>query len=257
LEAARVVLVDDDVSIRRLVTMALAELPIELVVCASGAEALEALRLAPAQLLITDLMMPGMSGFELLQRLAAEPSLRGSARLAVFSAGLNAEAQAQLAGLGVWREISKPVSVLALAATVEEALAEGTAPQAPVGPAPEAAAADATPSDEAQAIRTHFAGNAELFHAFKAGCLLQFHEDLHQLQAALDRRDAGALQRLGHSLKSVLRTLGFAQAASHARALEVAAAGLDWAAGAAHGSALRLALESLALPAPPARPPGG
>jgi CheY-like chemotaxis protein len=255
LEAARVVLVDDDVSIRRLVTMALAELPIELVVCASGAEALEALRLAPARLLITDLMMPGMSGFELLQRLVAEPSLRGSARLAVFSAGLNAEAQARLAGLGVWREISKPVSVLALAATVEEALAEdeqapAAAPQAP-------ASANAPPSDEAQAIRTHFAGNAELFHAFKAGCLLQFQDDLRQLQAALDRRDAGALRRLGHSLKSVLHTLGFAQAASHARALEVAAAGQDWAAVAAHGSALRLSLESLAVAASPARPSGG
>lgn len=237
--------------------MALADLPIELVVCASGAEALEALRRDPARLLITDLMMPDMSGFELLQRLAAEPGLRGGARLAVFSAGLNADAQARLTGLGVWREITKPVSVLVLASTVEEALAEGTAPQAPVGPAPEAAAADARPSDEAHAIRTHFAGNAELFHAFKAGCLLQFQEDLHQLQAALDQRDAGALRRLGHSLKSVLLTLGFAEAASHARALEVAAAGQDGAASAAHGSALRLALGSLALADPPARPSGG
>lgn len=243
MKPARVVLVDDDPSIRRLVTLALEDLPIDLVACASGAEALAALRAAPARLLITDLMMPGMSGLELLQRLAEEPALRGGARLLVYSAGLTAEAQAQLAGLDVWRELAKPVSVLTLVAAVEEGLS-GTA-----APAASDAAAREPPVGEADAIRTHFAGNAALFHAFKAGCAAQFRDDLHELQAALLARDGGSLRRLGHNLKSVLHSLGFALAAGDARRLETAAAASDWAACTDHAAGLHAALEPLASPA--------
>lgn len=243
MKPARVVLVDDDPSIRRLVTLALEDLPIDLVACASGPEALAALRAAPARLLITDLMMPGMSGPELLQRLAAEPALRGGARLLVYSAGLTAEAQARLAGLDVWRELAKPVSVLTLVAAVEEGLSGTTAPAVPD------VAAGEPPVGEADAIRTHFAGNAALFHAFKAGCAVQFRDDLRQLQAALQARDSGSLRRLGHNLKSVLYSLGFALAACDARRLETAAVASDWAACAEHAASLRSALELLASPA--------
>lgn len=253
----RVVLVDDDPMIRRLVAMALDDLPITLVSCASGEEALAALRQAPARLLITDLMMPGMNGHELLERVLAEPSLHAGARLAVFSAGLNPEAQARLAGLPVWRLITKPVSVLTLAETVEEALADGpgddiaasaAGPQAvatdgSIGEPPDDRPVDArqvprslssSPGkhlpepDEAAAIRDHFAGQAELFRAFKSSCLVQFRDDLAQGRSAVERRDAPALRRLAHSLKSVLLTLGHPQVSETARRLEHAAAAADW-----------------------------
>ena len=100
---ARVVLVDDDASIRRLVALALEDLPVELVACADAAQARQALRDAPAALLLTDLMMPGESGMALLQLLAADPGLRGPAQLAVFSAGVDEATQAALDALGVWR----------------------------------------------------------------------------------------------------------------------------------------------------------
>lgn len=259
MSTARVVLVDDDASIRRLMTMALEEMPIELVVCAGGVEAIEALRQAPAALLITDLMMPGMSGFELLQRLADEPALRGGARLAVFSAGLNAQARAQLTELNVSREITKPVSVLALMAFVEEAVApERQAGTAALESAPTSREPlPAQPLDDAigetAAIRSFFAGNAELFHAFKAGCAVQFQDDLRQLQAAVERHDCGALRRLGHSLKSVLKTLGHADASGRAAALERAAASGERYACATHGAALSAALEALLRPGSDAR----
>lgn len=251
---ARVVLVDDDASIRHLMTMALADLPIELVVCAGGAEAIEALREAPAALLITDLMMPGMSGFELLQRLADEPALRGGARLAVFSAGLNAQARAQLAELDVSREITKPVSVLALMAFVEQAVAPGSQAglaaleSAPKSREPLPAQPRDAAIDEAAAIRHYFAGNAELFHAFKAGCAAQFQDDLRQLRAAVEHHDSDALRRLAHSLKSVLMTLGHTEASGRAGALERAAVSGDRDVCATHGAALGAALEALLQP---------
>jgi CheY-like chemotaxis protein len=84
----RVVCVDDDASIRRFVELALEDLPVELLTCADATTARELLRQGPVALLITDLMMPGESGFELLASLMADPALRGGALLAVFSAGL-------------------------------------------------------------------------------------------------------------------------------------------------------------------------
>ncbi len=229
----RVVLVDDDASIRRLVTLTLEDLEVELVCCASAPEALEALRAAPARLVITDLMMPGVSGFDLLQQLVEQPALRGQARLAVFSAGLGAEVQKRLAGLPVWRQITKPVSVVALLEAVEEALAGG---EAPAGPTADATAA---PGGEAAAIAEFFAGDAALFHAFRDGCRLQFRSDLAQAEAAVAAGDTSALRHLAHSLKSVLLTLGEPAASAAARALEQAMAQGDWPAAAEPWGRLR------------------
>ena len=218
---ARVLLVDDDASIRRFVALALEDLPIDLIACASVPQAREALRAAPVRLLITDLMMPGESGLDLLQQLADDPTLRGDARLAVFSAGLNAAMQERLAGFDVWRQLAKPISVVALDACVRDALAE--APRAAATPTvtpPPPADPSAT---EDAAVAQHFAGERALFEAFRASCLTQFVADAHAGDAALQRGDLPVLHRLGHSLKSVLTTLGRAAPAAMARELEQAA----------------------------------
>lgn len=58
----RVLLVEDDPSLRRFVALALDELDIQLLRCASVAEAVEVLSQGPVRLVLTDLMMPGESG---------------------------------------------------------------------------------------------------------------------------------------------------------------------------------------------------
>lgn len=237
--APRVVLVDDDASIRRFVALALEELPIELVPCASAAEARQALRAAPAALLITDLMMPGETGFDLLRQLAEQPALRGPARLAVFSAGLNAAARERLAALGVWRELDKPVSLAALEACVAEAT--GLAAAAPV--APGAAPGGAFSAAERHAIEAAFGGDGELFRAFRDGARAQFTHDLAEGDRALAAADWPALRRLAHSLKSVLTLLGNDAAATTARTLEAAAAAADADTCRARWPLLRAALE--------------
>jgi CheY-like chemotaxis protein len=219
-----VVLADDDASIRRLVELALEDLEVDLVCCADGRAALDALRVAPARLLITDLMMPGMDGYELLRRLAGDPGLMAGARLVVFSAGLNAKAQVRLAGLPVWRQIDKPVSVVALARMVREAI-DGL-PPTPVPPTPDPAGR----WDEAAAVAAHFGGDASLYQKFRESCLGQFAHDLRAADAASDGRDSAALRRVAHSLKSVLLLLGAAAGSELARRLEQAAADGNWAA---------------------------
>ena len=264
----RVLLVDDDASVRRLVALALDGLPLELLSCADGAAALALLETGPVQVLVTDLMMPGVSGLELLQRLAREPALRQGAELVAFSAGIDAATRQQLQSLGVHRMLSKPVSLKALEDVVMEAVTNSAARMAPAALAPAELQADATPAavagpaagdapapghaapaDEARAIANHFGGDAGLFHAFRQSCLPQFGADLAEGDAAWARADAPAVRRLAHSLKSVLATLGHTQAAAWARTVESAAAADHLAPSQDAWFALREALQDLAAAA--------
>jgi CheY-like chemotaxis protein/HPt (histidine-containing phosphotransfer) domain-containing protein len=224
-----VLLVDDDASIRRFVAMALDTLDIELVACGSVAEALEALRRqGPVRLILTDLMMPGENGLVLLQRLAEEPALRGGARVAVFSAGLHG-VRAELARHDIWCQLSKPVSAVELEARVREAVAAEGASAYPAERVPARTGPDGDGLDAAApgAIDAHFAGNRELFLAFREGCLSQFEADIVRGNENLRRADLPALRHLAHSLKSVLTLLGEDELSGVARQLEDSAARAD------------------------------
>ena len=222
----RVVCVDDDASIRRFVGLVLEDLPVEFVACADAPAARQALRQGPVALLITDLMMPGESGFDLLASLAADPALRGGALLAVFSAGLNATTRARLEGLDVWRELDKPVSVTALEDCVTAALQLPGAAQ-PAAAAPPAGMPADFDDGERRAIAEGFGGDAKLFAAFRAHVWQQLPQDRRALAASLALADWPALHRQAHSVKGVLATLGDTTGRGLALALEEAAATAD------------------------------
>lgn len=241
-ELPHVVFVDDDEAIRRLVASVLEDLPIDLRCCASVAEARAALRARPAQLLITDLMLPVETGFDLLESLAAEPALRAGARLVVFSAGLHAATRARLAGLDVWRELAKPVSLQALEDCVNDALALGPA-AGDVSGGDGGGGGDGTGqggaqngeaaqllAHEVQAIAAQFGGDATLYLDFRAQARAQWTQDLQDGARCVLQQDWPALHRLGHSLKGVLSLLGDEPGAALARRLETVAAAADAAA---------------------------
>lgn len=225
----RVLLVEDDLSLQRFVAMALEDSPVDLVAVQDVDAALAQLRARPFDLVLTDLMLPGRHGTGLLADLQADPSLRGAARVAVFSAGLNAQVRQQLLALGAWRFLSKPCSLAELQACIDElppADADTDADTdagtgAPTAtPDPERPAAPLDPAAEAAAIEQHFGGHAALYHAFRASCLAQFPLDLEAGQLACEQGDTQRLRHLAHSLKSVLLTLGHPAAAELARQLE-------------------------------------
>lgn len=205
----RVLLVEDDPSIRRFVQIALEELPIEFVEAATLAEARAALAAGAVRLVICDLMLPDGSGVDLLHELAAARGNASRPRLVAFSAGISAERREQLEGLGVDEVLAKPVPLDQLEACAQRALDD--APAAAPAPAP-------------GAVTQFFAGDAALYEAYRASCLPQFLRDVRQGDAALDAGDLGALRRLAHSLKSVLLTLGYGSDSERAAALDRAAA---------------------------------
>lgn len=241
----RVLLVEDDLSLQRFVQLALEDFEIELLTVGSVDAGLAELARAPAALVLTDLMLPDRSGFELIDTLAAQPALRAGARLAVFSAGLTPSTRERLERPEVWRLLSKPCGLAELEACVRDALAEGAATPAPKPALESTADADTPQARQAAAIAEHFGGNAPLYHAFRASCLQQFRADMAEGEQALAGGDAPALRRLAHSLKSVLLSLGHDEAAALAKALEQAGEAADEAAMRTLWPQLRTALGAL------------
>jgi signal transduction histidine kinase/CheY-like chemotaxis protein len=73
LDHKRVLVVDDDPEARAMLAKILKEEHAEVVGAASGDEAMTLIAQAPPDLVLLDLMMPGMSGFEMVARLRAQP----------------------------------------------------------------------------------------------------------------------------------------------------------------------------------------
>ena len=74
LEGKRVLVVDDDAEARTMLAKILNEERAEVVLATSGDEAMSLIAQAPPDLVLLDLMMPGMSGFEMVARLRAQPA---------------------------------------------------------------------------------------------------------------------------------------------------------------------------------------
>jgi DNA-binding response OmpR family regulator len=74
LAGRRVLVVDDDPQARTMLTKILQEEQAEVIAAASGDEAMALIAQSPPDLVLLDLMMPGMSGFEMVARLRAQPA---------------------------------------------------------------------------------------------------------------------------------------------------------------------------------------
>ncbi|MDD0814477.1 response regulator [Curvibacter sp. HBC28] len=249
---ARVLLIEDDASIQRFVTFALEEMPLELLITGSVQEALSQLRQGAVDLILTDLMLPGESGIDLLEHLKSHPELAGQARAVVFSAGLTPTVKTQLQALGVWRMLSKPISVMDLIGCVEEGIginasADGQNTPQDLGQAHEPGLNPA----ERQAVQEHFNGDTAFFLMYRDTCWLQFVKDIATGDQAASAMDWMALRRLGHSLKTVLQTLGEATASQQGKALEQAAEQADSHSALLHWTELKASLQSISGPRGP------
>jgi HPt (histidine-containing phosphotransfer) domain-containing protein len=79
-----------------------------------------------------------------------------------------------------------------------------------------------------EAIEEFFDGDRSFYTVFLNSCIDQFAQDLAEADAACAQDDAATLRRVAHSLKSVLRTLGFAADSVLAKELEQAAQHSPW-----------------------------
>ena len=105
----RILVVDDEPDIVALVAYHLARAGYRVSTAANGADALRAALHERPDLLVLDLMLPGLSGFEVLQRLRAEPATR---EIAVLLLTARREEQDRIQGLSLGADdyLTKPFS---------------------------------------------------------------------------------------------------------------------------------------------------
>ncbi len=141
--ATRVLVVDDDATVRRLVALVLERDGCEVTTAADGSEAIALTRRQPFDVLLLDVQMPGVDGWEVLETLCGKPRASETAACpttAVVMSGHAAPAEALRRGASAM--LRKPFSPAELLATVHHAAAAGRngpheaflAPLAPLAP---------------------------------------------------------------------------------------------------------------------------
>lgn len=119
-----VLIADDDARNRKLLTTLLLNAGYRVVSVASGAAALEAVASQAPALLLLDLMMPGMDGFEVVHRLKADAAT--AAMPVIMVTAIDDEgSRARLAAAGVRDLLIKPVDRWALKAMLDRVLGGG------------------------------------------------------------------------------------------------------------------------------------
>ncbi len=133
-----VLLVDDDAATRRLFEHVLARVGLTIVTAADGVEALQTLTTHRVDGIVLDLMMPRMSGFEVLENFATERAELLRRTIVLSAASLQWVTKAS--EFPVFAVLRKPVDLDALVEAVLDCLVQDTAaarkpPRAAVTPA--------------------------------------------------------------------------------------------------------------------------
>jgi CheY-like chemotaxis protein len=118
----KILIVDDDIAMRRLIEVCLRTLPAAQIAVSEGRQALEVLRRERIDLVVTDLVMPGTNGFELVSTMRLDPFLQPIPVVLLSSQGdpcLPEQAKAA----GVQAFLMKPFSPSELIGKARELLA--------------------------------------------------------------------------------------------------------------------------------------
>jgi PAS domain S-box-containing protein len=119
LAGLKVLLVDDEPDARVLITRVLADSRASVVAAASAAEALEALDRDRPHVLVSDIGMPGVDGYEFIRRVRTRPDASGAALPAVaLTAFARPEDRLRALHAGYQMHVAKPVEPAELLAVV-------------------------------------------------------------------------------------------------------------------------------------------
>jgi chemosensory pili system protein ChpA (sensor histidine kinase/response regulator) len=119
---ARILIADDDASVRRLLELMLRKGHYQLAMAPNGFKALEYMQNERPDIVICDLMMPEMDGFEVLRAAKADAKLAHIPIIVVTAAGQQAHVEEALR-LGAAACVLKPFAQAHFLETVRAALA--------------------------------------------------------------------------------------------------------------------------------------
>ncbi len=116
-----ILVVEDQEDNRQIIRDLLSATDYEIVEAGSGEEALEAVAKQRPDLILMDIQLPGIDGYEMTRRIKADPALRSIPIIAVTSYALSGE-EARAAGCDEY--VPKPYSPRQLLAKIRQYLPE-------------------------------------------------------------------------------------------------------------------------------------
>ena len=119
LDSIRVLVVDDDPDIRELIVIALESEGAEITTAEDGNQAITALRSAPPQLVVLDMMLPHRSGFLVMEEIQ---SMGSPPPVIMVTANEGRRHKAYAESLGVSAYLNKPVPMSLLLDTAVDVL---------------------------------------------------------------------------------------------------------------------------------------
>ncbi|MBW4562936.1 MAG: PAS domain S-box protein [Mojavia pulchra JT2-VF2] len=123
LQGIKILAVDDEADMRELLACVLNEYAAEVTVVASAVEFLEKLKTAKPNLLLSDIGMPGMDGYMLMQRVRTLPASAGGQIPAIALTAYAGEINQQLALLaGFQMHLAKPIDPVELVSAISKLL---------------------------------------------------------------------------------------------------------------------------------------
>jgi diguanylate cyclase len=127
----KILVVDDNATNRKLLVTLLSSEGYQTVEAADGSDGLATARRENPKLVISDILMPTMDGYEFIRRLRTEPGFAGTGVIFYTAHYHEHEARALAQQCGVQRVLVKPCPQVELLAAVEQALAPAAAPAQP------------------------------------------------------------------------------------------------------------------------------
>jgi CheY-like chemotaxis protein len=140
----KVLVIDDSLSVRKAIEQMLALRGMQVASCASGYEAVARLRAEAPDLVICDLVLPDVDGYQVCRWLRQLPDLAATPVL-LTSNLIDEDVEREVARLGVAGLFKKPLAGDEMAATAERILAAKLRPSNPAPADPPPAAVPATP----------------------------------------------------------------------------------------------------------------
>ena len=198
--SARVLLVDDDILNRKFALSLLEKLDYRVDTVANGEEAVKKLESAPYDIVLMDVQMPGMDGYETTRVIRdAKSKVRNHdiPIIALTAHAMQGDRQRCL-DEGMDDYVSKPIDPRSLVEAIERRLAKSSPDE------PKTTARTAMPENEDLGrgdLPKRFDGDEELFGRLLNLFLQKVPLQIDALKQALESNDAGRVNELGHTIK--------------------------------------------------------
>ena len=222
----KVLLAEDNEVNRRLVRTLLEKRGHTVVLAENGQEALNALAREDVDVVLMDIQMPVMDGFEAIRAIRArETSSGGHLPIIALTAHAMKGDRERCLEAGADDYVTKPVRTAELLAAMERVMTQRTIPTPSGGPATNVSTSTVL---NATAALERVEGDHELLEELVGLFTEECVKMMADIQKALEERDGHLLARLAHTLKGSASNLGAVSVPEIARKLEEQARTQNW-----------------------------